>query len=60
MTISAIGSIYDKARYIKIHDLIKAILREPFKGVASQNRLREHSRGIGPDGSMSRTDWSIE
>lgn len=32
--------IYDKARFLKIHDLLKAILRDPFKGVGKPEALK--------------------
>lgn len=33
-------AIYDKARFIKIHDLIKAMLRDPFKGPGKPEPLK--------------------
>lgn len=37
--------IYDKARYIKIHDLIKAVIREPFKGMGKPEPLKGNLKG---------------
>lgn len=37
--------IYDKVRYLKIHDLIKACLREPFKGVGKPEPLKGKLKG---------------
>lgn len=37
--------IYDKARYIKIRDLIKACLREPFKGMGKPEPLKGALKG---------------
>jgi toxin YoeB len=37
--------VYDKARFIRIHDLLKAILREPFKGVGKPEPLKGALKG---------------
>lgn len=37
--------IYDKARYIKIRDLIKACLREPSKGMGKPEPLKAALKG---------------
>ncbi len=37
--------IYDKARYIKIRDLIKASLRDPFKGMGKPEPLKGALKG---------------
>lgn len=37
--------IYDKARYLKIHDLIKAAMRDPFKGMGKPEPLKGRLKG---------------
>ncbi|MCW5900690.1 MAG: Txe/YoeB family addiction module toxin [Flavobacteriales bacterium] len=37
--------IYDRQRFLKIHDLLKAILREPFRGVGKPEALKGRLRG---------------
>ena len=38
-------AVYDKARFIRIHDLLKAILREPFKGIGKPEPLKGALKG---------------
>lgn len=38
-------SIYDKPRFIKIHELLKAILRDPFKGLGKPEALKGGLKG---------------
>lgn len=37
--------IYDRQRFLKIHDLLKAILRDPFTGVGKPEALKGGLRG---------------
>ena len=37
--------IYDRPRFIKIHELLKAILRDPFKGLGKPEALKGDLKG---------------
>jgi len=36
---------YDRQTFLRIHDLLKAILREPFKGIGKPEALKGKLRG---------------
>ncbi len=38
-------SIYDKQIFLKIHDLLKACLRDPFKGIGKPEPLKGKLKG---------------
>lgn len=38
-------AVYDKHRFGRIHDLLKAILREPFKGTGKLEPLKGNLKG---------------
>lgn len=38
--------VYDKRIFLKIHDLLKAILRDPFKGPGKPEPLRGNLKGF--------------
>ncbi len=38
-------ALYDRHRFLKIHDLLKAVLREPFKGLGKPEALKGRLKG---------------
>ena len=50
----------DKEVVKKIKELIKAIIREPFKGIGTPEPLKFGLKGFGPEELMENIVWYIQ